>query len=67
MTFPQKARKLIDHWIQHNEDHAQSYREWADNFRQSGLDSAADRLETAADLTRQINLTLTGALDQIQE
>ena len=65
IAFPQKAHKLIDHWIKHNDEHAQSYRQWADTFRLNGLESAATLLESAAELPRQINLTLTGALNLV--
>ena len=61
MAFSEKAHKLIDHWVKHNDDHAQSYRQWADTFRLNGLESAAALLESAAELTRQINLTLSEA------
>lgn len=61
LEFPEKAHKLIDHWVRHNDDHAQSYRQWADTFRANGLDSAAAMLDSAAELTRQINLTLAEA------
>ncbi len=67
ITFPEKAHKLMDHWIKHNDDHAQSYHQWADAFRENGLGAAAVLLESAAELTRQINLTLTEALQQIEE
>ena len=61
MAFPEKAHKLIDHWVKHNDDHAQSYHQWADTFRLNGLESAAALLESAAELTRQINLALSEA------
>jgi hypothetical protein len=61
ISFPEKAHKLIDHWVKHNDDHAQSYHQWADAFRMNGLESAAALLESAAELTRQINLTLAAA------
>lgn len=61
IPFPQKAHKLIDHWIKHNDDHAQSYLQWANTFRLNGLEAAAVLLESGAELTRQINLTLAEA------
>jgi hypothetical protein len=61
ISFSEKAHKLIEHWLKHNDDHAQSYRQWADTFRQNGLASAAVLLESAAELTQQINLTLSEA------
>ena len=65
LTFPEKARKLIAHWIRHNEDHAHSYRQWADEFRRNDLSAAAAMLESAAELTSQINHTLVQAEDTI--
>lgn len=62
LEFPERAHKLIDHWVRHNADHAQSYRQWADTFRANGLNSAAAMLESAAELTQQINLTLAEAI-----
>ena len=62
MPFAEMARKLILHWAKHNDDHAQSYRQWADKFRENGLASAAARLESAAVLTEKINNTLSEAL-----
>jgi len=61
ISFAEKAGKLIDHWIKHNDDHAQSYRQWANTFRLNGMAPAASLLESAAELTQQINLTLAGA------
>lgn len=65
VPFPQKARILIEHWINHNLAHAQSYRQWADAFRQNGLESAAELLESAAESTRQINQTLALASESV--
>jgi len=65
IPFPQKARMLIEHWVNHNLAHAQSYRRWADAFRQNGLESAADLLESAAECTSQINQTLARASESV--
>lgn len=61
IEFSEKAHKLIDHWIRHNDEHSQSYHQWADAFRSNGFDSAATLLDSVAQLTRQINLTLVEA------
>ena len=61
IPFRDKAHKLIDHWVKHNDEHARSYRQWADAFRQQGLESAAALLTSAAELSRQINHTLAAA------
>jgi hypothetical protein len=47
--------KLLDHWIQHNNDHASDYRAWAAKATAENLPEAAALLEEAADMTRQIS------------
>lgn len=61
LTFTEKAAKLLDHWRRHNEDHAGNYHRWADEFRHHQLSEAATLLESAAELTRQINQILEEA------
>jgi len=29
LTFDEKLVKLLEHWIKHNDDHAENYRDWA--------------------------------------
>lgn len=55
LSFNEKAIKLLTHWQQHNDDHAGNYRRWADEFRRHQLPEAAGLLESAAELTLQIN------------
>ncbi|AYK16279.1 MAG: hypothetical protein GX302_09040 [Methanosarcina flavescens] len=39
---------LIEHWIEHNESHIQSFREWAQKAKKDGfLDASNDILEAA--------------------
>ncbi|MBI5062961.1 MAG: hypothetical protein HZB87_05755 [Desulfatitalea sp.] len=61
MSFAEKGSKLIGHWIQHNSDHAQNYRQWAAEFRLNQLPQVAALLESAAELTLRINQTLDEA------
>ncbi len=61
MGFAEKGSKLLSHWIQHNSDHAQNYRQWAAEFRLNQLPQVATLLESAAQLTLQINHTLDEA------
>lgn len=65
MTFAEKSAKRLAHWIQHNDDHAQNYRQWAEEFNQHQLPQVAALLESAADLTAQLNQILNEALHQL--
>jgi hypothetical protein len=65
MAFHEKAGMLLEHWIRHNDEHAQSYRQWAAEFRQNSLGAAALLLESAAELIAHINQTLHEAAEQV--
>lgn len=43
-----KFRKIVEHWISHNEDHAGSYRQWATRAKDAGHEVSAALLEQIA-------------------
>ena len=55
MTFEEKIAKLLEHWIKHNDDHASTYRGWADQAKQNHLDEVAAIIEEAAGMNLAIN------------
>ncbi len=55
LTFEEKMAKLIDHWLQHNTDHAKSYREWAEKAREHRLEGVGEILEEIAATTLTMN------------
>lgn len=55
LSFAQKLTKLMDHWIQHNDHHAEDYRKWAQDARSNQQTAVADLLEAAAELTGTIS------------
>lgn len=55
MTFGEKINKLLEHWIKHNDDHAATYREWADRARKEGMNDVADIMLAAAEKNVLIN------------
>lgn len=65
MSFAEKGSKLLNHWIQHNNDHAHNYRQWAAEFRMNQLPQVAVLLESAAEATLRINQILDEAVDQV--
>ncbi len=55
-TLPEKEKlkKVVDHWIQHNIEHARSYTDWAQRADQLGQKEVAEILTgIAAQSTRQ--------------
>lgn len=55
LSFSEKLVKLLDHWIDHNDHHAEDYRKWAQDARENGYMQVADLLESAAELTGTIS------------
>jgi len=47
--------KLLDHWIRHNDDHASTYRDWAEKAKTGKLTEVALLLEEAAEMTGRIS------------
>ncbi len=60
MNETDKLRVLIPHWIEHNEEHADEFRSWAE---QAG-DASADIL-AAAEAMAHINESLASALEKL--
>lgn len=55
MAFEEKMEKLLTHWIQHNTDHAASYKEWAEKAGAHHLEAVAGMLDEVAEMTLAIN------------
>jgi hypothetical protein len=60
MNETDKLRVLIPHWIEHNKEHADEFRRWAE---QAG-DASADIL-AAAEAMAHINESLVSALEKL--
>jgi len=55
LSFDEKMIKLLEHWIKHNDDHAQTYRDWAQKAKGKNKKKAALLLEDAAEMTLLIS------------
>jgi hypothetical protein len=62
LSFDEKMIKLLEHWIKHNEDHARTYRDWAQKAKEKKKNEAAKLLEDAAELTLLINKKFESAM-----
>jgi hypothetical protein len=60
MNEKEKLLVLIPHWIEHNEEHADEFRQWA---KKAG--DAGPELMEAANAVQQVNLSLKTALEKI--
>jgi hypothetical protein len=65
LTVLEKAVKMIEHWIRHNEDHSKTYRDWADKLKKEDSPGAAVLIEEAASMHEGINAKFQQAADLI--
>ena len=61
MPMAEKLKKMVSHWLKHNSDHAETYRQWADRARKENLSEVAEILEKVADESQLINVDLEKA------
>lgn len=55
LSFDEKMIKLLGHWIKHNDDHAETYRDWAKKAKEKDMDNVGSLLEDAAEMTLLIS------------
>lgn len=60
-----RLQQLLPHWIEHNEEHAAGFHEWAERARVAGEPHIADHLQAAARMLIRANEALRGALDHL--
>ncbi|MFZ7128573.1 MAG: hypothetical protein ACOWWM_20660 [Desulfobacterales bacterium] len=66
LPIEEKFIRLASHWIGHNEDHAASYRKWADTIAAAGLPEAAALLNEAAEMTRAVSRRFEEAVEVVK-
>lgn len=62
MPFEHKLLKLLEHWVKHNEDHAVTYKNWAEKAKAKDMPAVANLLHEAAHRSLQVNETFKQAL-----
>jgi len=61
-----KLKKMVEHWVDHNRDHARSFNEWAQRAREMGQQEVAALLDQAAEQSLAQNQGLEKALELLQ-
>jgi predicted metallo-beta-lactamase superfamily hydrolase len=59
-TDLEKLRVLLPHWIEHNAEHADEFRQWAERAGEAGAD-----IQAAAEALEQANRALTAAREKL--
>jgi hypothetical protein len=55
LTFDEKMIKLLEHWVKHNDDHAETYRDWAKKAKENNRGEAGSLILDAAEMTLVIS------------
>ncbi len=66
LSFDEKMIKLLKHWIKHNDDHAATYRDWAQKAKKKGRDETASLLEDAAAMTDRTSKLFEQAVESVK-
>ncbi len=67
MDVREKLRVLVDHWMEHNRDHAEEFREWASRARDLAEDAAGDNILRAVARLEEANEFLLQAAEELKE
>lgn len=67
LTLAEKAIKMLEHWIRHNQDHAKTYLEWSDKLKDLNLTEASALIDEAASMSAKINEKFQKAADLIRK
>ena len=62
MNELEKLKKLLRHWKKHNEEHAETYREWAEKASSLGSGDLSEILTRLSQGTRE----LTGLFEEAE-
>jgi hypothetical protein len=65
LSFEEKLERLLTHWIDHNGDHASTYRDWAAQAEAHDLAKVGELLMKAAELTDEISRQFEAARERL--
>jgi hypothetical protein len=66
MTDLEKLRHLLKHWIEHNNDHVDTYDEWARKTEAMGDRDLSETLKQITRESRKLNDLFQKALERLQ-
>ena len=62
-----KLKILLSHWVEHNEEHAEEFTEWALKAKASGKAQVHDHMRKAVQQMKGANKSLLAALEGLKE
>ena len=67
MNSMEKLGKLLLHWQKHNEEHARSYKKWAEEAEAVGFNRVVEILEQIHEETLKINSIFEDARKEVEK
>ncbi len=61
----EKLKKLLHHWMEHNDEHAGVYREWAEKTSSLGRNEVSEILDRLYAETKKLNRLFEEALKKL--
>lgn len=62
-----KLEVLLDHWIEHNREHAEEFTEWAEKAKGLGQEAVHEEMTQAVKQMNRANESLLAALKRLKE
>jgi len=62
-----RLQKKLEHWIEHNKEHAESFRKAAREAEEIGLVEVSRRLDDAATRMEEISAVLAAAMERTSQ
>lgn len=66
MEIGKKIETLLNHWIEHNREHAAEYEKWAIKAKETGLNDVSRALLEAKEEIKKSSEKLRNALEHIK-
>lgn len=66
LSFDEKMIKLLKHWVRHNDDHVDTYRQWAEKATDMDMPDVGRLIAEAAEMTLDIRKKIETAIDRVK-
>ena len=67
LSFDEKMIKRLEHWVRHNDDHADTYRTWAKTAKDMEMSDLSDLLVEMAEMTIAIRQKIERAIALVKD
>lgn len=62
-----KLKTLLNYWVEHNQEHSEEFKEWAEKARQMGEAEVAEEILQAVGNMEKVSEILTKTLKRLEE